>query len=127
FPDLKLSAKVANIGAMATAGVSQNYFLRNVPVFLKILDHDNRVIPDLSTSSDVVINQAANSLLIPRAAVESRNGKWFVRVKYGLQYETREVKLGTSDNVRVAVLEGLREGEEIAIDQPPATPLMASN
>jgi len=127
FPDLKLTAKVANIGAMATAGVSQGYFLRNVPVFLKILDHDNRVIPDLSTSSDVVINQATNSLLIPRAAVEARNGKWFVRVKNGLQYETREVKLGTSDNVRVAVLEGLREGEEVAIDQPPATPLMASN
>ncbi len=127
FPDLKLNAKVSNIGAMATAGVSQNYFLRNVPVFLQILDHDNRVIPDLSTSSDVVISQAANSLLIPRSAVESKDGKSFVRVKNGPQFEMREVKLGTTDNVRIAVLEGLREGEEIAIDQPPATPLVASN
>jgi HlyD family secretion protein len=127
FPDLTLNARVSNIGAIATPGSTQNYFLRNVPVYLTILDRDSRVIPDLTTSSDVVVSQTANALLVPRSALESRDGKWFVRVRNGPQFELRQVKLGMSDNVRVAILEGVREGEEVALDQPPTGPLMASN
>jgi len=127
FPDLRLNARVSNIGAIAVPGATQNYFLRNVPVYLTILQHDHRVIPDLTTSSDVVVNQAENALLIPRSALESKNGKWFVHVKQGAQYESREVKLGASDNLRVAVVEGLREGEEVVADQSSASLLLASN
>jgi len=127
FPGLMVNARVAQIGAIAVPGTTQNYFLRTVPVYLRVLDRDNRVIPDLTASSDVVVNQTADALTIPRSALESRDGKWFVRAKRGDQYETREVKLGTSDNVRVAVLQGLREGEEIMADQQSAVRLVASN
>jgi multidrug efflux pump subunit AcrA (membrane-fusion protein) len=126
FPDLKLRAKVSAIGAIAIAGRNVNYFLRTVPVYLKILDHDNRVIPDLSTAANVTVNQSESSLLIPREAVEWRDGKWFVRVKTGDRFVPREVRLGVSDNLNVAVLEGVREGEEVAIDRPAVT-LVASN
>jgi hypothetical protein len=118
FPDLKLKAKVVNIGAIATPGMRVNYFLRTVPVFLSILDIDNRIIPDLSTSSDVIVNQAKDGPLVPLAAVESRDGKSFVRVKRGDLYETREVKLGLSDNVQIAVVDGLKVGDEVALEQP---------
>jgi HlyD family secretion protein len=126
FPDLKLKAKVSSIGAIAVGGRNVNYFLRTVPVYLSILDHDNRVIPDLSTAANVVVNQSDSSLLIPREAVESRAGKSFVRVKNGDQFVDREVSLGMSDNLHVAVLNGLRAGEEIAIDRPQPA-LVASN
>ena len=115
FPDVKLRAKVSNIGAIATPGSRVNYFLRNVPVFLSILDSDKRIIPDLSTSNDVVVMESENAPLIPVAAVEQRDGKSFVRVKRGETYETRQVKLGTSDSIRIAA-EGVREGEEVALD-----------
>jgi multidrug efflux pump subunit AcrA (membrane-fusion protein) len=118
FPDLKLNAKVINIGAIATPGLRTNAFLRNVPVFLSILDPDNRIIPDLSTSSDVIVNRAENAPLVPRAAVESRDGKSFVRVKRGAGYETRQVKLGLGDNIHIAVLEGVQAGDEVALDHP---------
>ncbi len=126
FPDLKLKAKVSSIGAIAVAGRIANNFLRTVPVYLSIQEHDNRVIPDLSTAANVVVDQSDNALQVPREAVEWKNGKWFVRVKNGDRFESREVKLGMSDNLRVAVLEGLRAGEEVALDQP-AGPLIASN
>ena len=64
-------------------------------------------------------------LQIPREAVELRDGKWFVRVKHGDRFDSREVKLGMGDNLHVSVLEGLKAGEEVAIDQPVA--LIASN
>src|SRR5262245_3172304 len=90
FPDLKLNAKVASIAAIAVAGRNVNYFLRTVPVHLQILEHDNRVIPDLSTASNVVVDESEKALLIPREAPESRDGKWFVRVKAGDQFTPRE-------------------------------------
>jgi HlyD family secretion protein len=127
FPDLKLNAKVSSIGAIATSVRGVNYFLRTVPVYLSILDHDSRVIPDLSTASNVVVDQNDSALLVPREAVESKDGKSFVRVKTGDQFVPREVTLGVSDNLNIAVLSGVRAGEEIALDRPAAGPLLASN
>jgi HlyD family secretion protein len=126
FPGLKLKGKVTQIGAIATAGARANNFLRSIPVYLKILDRDDRVIPDLSASADVVVGEAANALVIPQAAVESREGRDYVRVKNGERFETRAVKLGLGDRVRVAVLEGLREGEEVAVGEGAAGALVAS-
>jgi HlyD family secretion protein len=127
FPELKLKAKVSTLGAIATGGWWSNYYLRTVRVYLTILDHDNRVIPDLSTAASVTVDQTGNALLIPREAVETKDGKSLVRIKAGDRYETREVKLGMSDNIHVAVLEGLHAGDEVALDPPQAGPLLASN
>ncbi len=131
FPDLQLKARISSVGAVATAGWYSNYFLRTVPIYLTILDKDKRVIPDLSTAANVVVDEAGPELLVPIEAVETRNGKSFVRVKAGDGYEVRAVKLGISDNIHVAVLEGLHAGDEVAIDQPPIDlttgAVMASN
>jgi len=127
FPGLRLRAKVAGLGAIATGGWWSNYYQRTVRVYLTILDHDKRVIPDLSVAANVAVNQAENALLIPREAVETKDGKPFVRVKSGDRYETREVKLGISDNIRVAVLSGLHVGDEVALGQAQAGPLLAAN
>jgi HlyD family secretion protein len=127
FPGMKLNGRVYTIGAIATSTSRSSNYLRSVPVYVKILERDSRVIPDLSTSTDVVVGESANALVIPQAAIEPRDGKWFVQVKNVDRYETREVKLGVSDHVRTAVLEGLREGEEVALGRPASAPLVAAN
>jgi HlyD family secretion protein len=127
FPDLKLNAKISSLGAIATAGMLANNYLRRVPVYLTILGHDDRVIPDLSTAANVVVDEAGTVLRAPIEAVETRDGKSFVRVKAGDRYERREVKLGMSDNIHVAVLDGLHAGDEVALDPPPAGAMLASN
>jgi len=116
FPNLKLRAEVINIGMIATPGTRMDYFHRTVPVFLSILGHDKRVIPDPTTSSDIVVNKAEDAPLVPLEAVESKNGKSFVRVKIGEGFKTREVDLGADDNFHVAVDGGLEQGEEVALD-----------
>lgn len=59
FPDLKLKARISSLGAIATAGPIANNFRRSVPVYLTLLDHDNRVIPDLSTAANVMVAESA--------------------------------------------------------------------
>lgn len=122
-----MKAKVSSLGAIATGGWWSNYYKRTVRVYLSILDRDNRVIPDLTTAASVAVDQTGNTLLIPREAVETKAGKSLVRIKADDGYETREVKLGMSDNIHVAVLEGLHAGDEVVLDPPQAGPVLASN
>jgi multidrug efflux pump subunit AcrA (membrane-fusion protein) len=127
FPGLTLKGEVTQIGAIATPGLMANNFTRSIPVYVKILDRNENVIPDLSASADVVLEQTENALVIPQSAVESRDGRAYVRVKNGQQYERREVKLGLADHVRVAVIDGLREGDEIALGERSGGALVALN
>ncbi|MEO7652355.1 MAG: HlyD family efflux transporter periplasmic adaptor subunit, partial [Bryobacteraceae bacterium] len=114
FPDLKIRGRIRSIGAIATSGGRTNFFLRNVPVTLDLIDRDPRIIPDLSTSADVVLERSDNATLVPVEAVSQKDGKQVVFVKKGLDFQPREVKLGLGSNTHYAVLSGLQVGDEIA-------------
>ncbi len=48
FPGLKFKGKVYSIGALATKGMWDSYYVRNVPITIHIEGSDPRLIPDLS-------------------------------------------------------------------------------
>lgn len=117
FPDLKFKGSVYSIGALAV-GTGR---IRTVPIKIAIEGSDQRLIPDLSAYGDVTIEKADNVLQVPRAAIRSDNGKPYVFVKTGEEttgavFEKRDVKLGIQNDMYVAVLEGLKEGEEVRVN-----------
>lgn len=116
FPGLELKGKIYSIGALAVGGWRQNYFIRNVPVRVAIDGLDPRLIPDLSAYADVVVETKDSAMLVPLGAVRNRNGKSFVSVKQGEQWQEREVKLGSANNLQAIVLSGLKDGEEVRLD-----------
>jgi hypothetical protein len=118
FPELRLRGRVYSIGALATRGHRESYFVRSVPVRVVLEGADPRVIPDLSAWADIEIERADNVLLLPREAVHADNGQAVVFVKKADQFEKRDVALGLGNHVQVAVLEGLRAGEEVALSRP---------
>jgi multidrug efflux pump subunit AcrA (membrane-fusion protein) len=122
FPGMSFPGKVYSIGAMATGGMRQNYFIRNVPVKISIDGVDPRLIPDLSASVDVVVAEEANVRQIPASAIhqDPKTGKDVVYVKKGSGFEQREVQLGLRTATHAAVTAGLEVGEEVALDRPKA-------
>jgi HlyD family secretion protein len=114
FPGLTLPGKVVAIGALAAGGWRLNYYVRNIPVRIAIEGRDPRVIPDLSASGDVVLAERNGPVVVPREAVEANNGKPLVYVRLAGKFAPREVEVGGSSNTQVAVLSGLKPGEEIA-------------
>lgn len=120
FPGLRLKARVRSVGALAAGGWRQNYYIRNVPVTLEILGHDPRLIPDLSAAVDVVLTEKPGSVLVPLEAVHSEKGRSVVFVKQNGSFRSREVELGPKNNVHAIVVSGLKSGEEIALQRPPA-------
>jgi multidrug efflux pump subunit AcrA (membrane-fusion protein) len=115
YPGLALDGKVEAVGTMASSGRRVNYYVRRVPVRIAIDAADTRVLPDLTASADVVLEQQDDALVIPREAVQESGGKSVVMVKQGESVAPREVELGIAGNTVVSVLSGLREGEQVAV------------
>lgn len=120
FPGLTLPAHTYSIGALAASNGRNGYFIRTLPIRLKIDGADPRLIPDLSASGDVVLEQAERTLQVPLAAVQSEGGKRFVYVRTADGYEKRTIETGLQSATMAAVTAGLREGEEVTLGTPPS-------
>ena len=116
FPGLRLAGRVHSIGAIAVGGWRVNYYIRNVPVRVQIEGSDPRVIPDLSASASIQIDNVDKALVIPLEAVTTERGKHFVEVRTGLlRFARREVTLGLRSNTHAVAVSGVKEGEELAV------------
>jgi multidrug resistance efflux pump len=124
FPGLVLPAKVISIAAITKPGGQRGSFVKEVPVFLRIERMDSRVIPDLSVSVDVILDEHAQGVVAPLESVfkDSAEGKPYVWVKSREGFEKRFVELGARNNVHTSVLNGLKPGEAVALEPPKAKP-----
>ncbi len=85
---------------------------------VKLESSDSRVIPDLSASADVHTGKPSNGLIVPREALSEAEGKTIVYVKQGDTFQAHEVEISTATNTQVALISGIEEGQEVAL-QPP--------
>ena len=116
FPGAKYTGKIDSIGALAVGGRTQNYYIRTLPVRVVLDSRDDRVIPDLSASADVLLEKAEKVLIVPLAAVSEEKDQKVVQVRTGKGFEKRVVKTGLSDGVKIAVIEGLKQGDQVLIN-----------
>lgn len=116
FPGSQYKGKVYSIGALASSGGRQQYYIRSVPVRVQITNVDKKIIPDLSASADVLLLREASVLVAPASAVERDGNQDVIYVKSANGFEKRNVKLGSNNGTQVAVLEGLKEGEVIRVN-----------
>lgn len=122
YPDLELPAHVIGVGSFAQGGGWRGEWVRRVALTLKFDELDERVIPDLSVSADLQLKTAPVSPVIPRECVFSEPGETqpFVFVRKGEGWEKRPIETGLENNVEVAVVSGVREGEVLAAEWPGA-------
>lgn len=114
FNGLKLKGHVFSIGAIATGGRMQNFFIRNVPIRISFDTVDPRLIPDLSGSADVLLQSSEeNAVIVPLGALSEEDGKSFVQLKTAKGFEKREVKTGLRNDTHAVIASGLEAGREI--------------
>jgi HlyD family secretion protein len=117
FPGLELTGTVYSIGALAKAG-TQGQYVRNLPVLVRVDGSHPQLIPDLSGYADVVLDQEANVVQVPLAAVFAEEGQEYVYVRTGDTFDKRPVQLGLRNFTHAAVIDGLSPGDEVALDSP---------
>jgi HlyD family secretion protein len=122
FPDLELPGHVYSVAAMprSSGSSARASFLKEIPVTVKLDKMNPRVIPDLSVSVDVIIEEEQASAVAPLAAVfRDADSKPYVYVKSATGWDKRSVELGVADNIHVSIKSGLRSGETVAEEKPP--------
>jgi HlyD family secretion protein len=122
FPDMVVKGRVMAVGALALGGRRVNFNVRNVAVRLALETVDSRVIPDLTASADIATSAPSDGLIIPREALSESGGKTIVYVKLGDAFVPREVEIAGSTNTQAAIVAGIQEGEEIALQPGLAAP-----
>jgi multidrug efflux pump subunit AcrA (membrane-fusion protein) len=115
FPDIVVKGRVQAVGALALGGRRVNFNVRNVAVRVAIETVDPRVIPDLSASADIATAPPAGGLIVPREALSESGTKTIVYVKQGAAFIPREVEISGTTNTQAAIVSGIQEGEEIAL------------
>ncbi len=79
---------------------------------------DPRLRPGMSCSSEIIIESAPNSLLIPARASFMNKGKPAVWVQKGDGFEIRQIEVGKRNDTDIVVAKGLKAGEVIAMEDP---------
>ncbi|MBI5280129.1 MAG: efflux RND transporter periplasmic adaptor subunit [Candidatus Solibacter usitatus] len=116
YPEAVYKARVHSIGAMAAPPGRQQFYIRSIPIRLEILNPDERLLPDLSASADVLVERHDDVLLAPAEAVRDENGQSFVYVQKGETVEKRHVSRGRVHGAQAEILEGVEAGEIVVID-----------
>jgi HlyD family secretion protein len=79
---------------------------------------DPRLRPGMSGSAEILIETQKDALLIPARASFMDKGQPAVYVQRGTNFEIRHIKAGKRNENDLVVLEGLREGEQVALENP---------
>jgi len=121
YPGTEFPAHVIGIGAITKPGAWRPEFRREIAVRLKLDQIDERVIPDLSASADIVLATQNSATLAPLNAVFHEPGSnpfVFLRAPDG--WQRREVEVGLANHVMIGVRSGLSPGDVVAAEHPTA-------
>jgi len=120
LPGAIFHGKVKSAGGMAQ---QQNFWEMDAgstfDVSIQLTDSDSRVRPGLTAQVVIVGDKKPNVLYIPRLAVFQRDGRQVVYLKNPRSFDQHEIKVQFENESRAAV-EGLKEGNEIALMDPTA-------
>ena len=114
LPELELEGRVTYISPLPTveAGVTEY----NVKIGFDVPEGSG-IRVGMSATADIIINERSNVLLVPNRAIkQDSQGNPVVWVMVGEQTEPRSVVIGISDGLQTEIVQGLDEGETVAIE-----------
>lgn len=88
------------------------------PVQVRIDGQSPALLPGLTVSCKILVNEIPQVLYIPLEAIFNEQGNNYVYVKTGTTYKRREVKTGAVNTNYAVITEGLKEDEEVALSNP---------
>lgn len=113
FEGKKFTGKVAEVDYAATNstnGGSKSYLVKIV------LDDLSKVKLDMSGDVEIATLSHPDALIIPRTAVQEKNGQKYVQIQEGKSLKEKEITTGIKGTGGVIeVLSGLKEGEKVII------------
>lgn len=120
YPDLKLSGDVQSIGVLAESRTESHTVDKYFQVVVSVREKDQRLRPGMTAQVKIECAKVDNVLSIPIHSVFNKQGRTYCYVDMQASYEKREILIGAQNENWAQVLAGLKEGERVALSQPPS-------
>jgi RND family efflux transporter MFP subunit len=121
-PELEYAATVKSVDPVAQRryGWSPVQYFRTV---LELEGTDPAIMkPGQTVSAEIILEEHASAIVIPRQAVSEEDGRTVVHRREGGDFEPVEVTVGATGLGRVVITSGLQEGDRIALRDPDRSP-----
>lgn len=117
YPDLRLAASVASIGALAQedpARAGAKFF----PVTVRLAAADPRLRTGMSATIEVEVAALPSAIVVPIEAVFGNRSQRYVVVLRGGRAERRPIRIAAENDSSAAVSEGLNRGDRVLLVDP---------
>jgi len=118
IPDRELPGRIEQISIVAKPDFSSFPPTRNFDVTMALDVTDARLRSGMSATALIELDQLPNVIVVPNTAVFSRNGQTVVYVVSGRAAEMRPVTVARRSRDRVAITDGIKTGDRIAMRDP---------
>lgn len=119
YPDLRLTGKVTLVGTLAQEE-KERRGTKFFGVTIQINESEPRLRPGMTARVEIEVEERKDALYVPLDAVFEKNGRHVVYVLRGRGLSEREVALGPSNQDFVAIDQGLKAGDRVALRDPEA-------
>ena len=124
FIGVEASANLSTTGkikrkTLAGKGNSEGSAIKTYEVIISVDSCHLKMKPGLSTSCRIIVNQVKDTIVVPAAAIYSRDSLKIVYVAEGEKFVPRIVETGLSNSSKSIISKGLTGNETIALMEPP--------
>ncbi len=91
---------------------------KRFPARATLKNLDPRLRPGMSATAEIIIERHPSALLIPARASFTLDGKPAVYVQKGRDFSSRHITVGQRNEDDIVVLNGLKEGELVTLENP---------
>jgi HlyD family secretion protein len=118
FPGIVFEGTVTSVSQLADSTRPwMNGGAKQYPTMLKLDDlKSQEVKPGMTAEAKVLVGVLENVLVVPVQAIAEHKGDFYAFVAKGRQIKLAKVKVGDNNETHVQILEGLVEGDRVALD-----------
>jgi len=119
-PDVSIAGTIARVDPIAKPR-SRDSPVQYFGVGVEIEAEDPSVLkPGQRVVATLVMEELSDALVVPRQAVHQDENRSWVYRSDGARFEEQTVRVGTRSFGLLVIEEGLKEGDRVALEQPPA-------
>lgn len=119
FSESVFHGKVTEIAALAKVKDEEmKSKIKVFPVKIQIEETSKKLMPGMTVSCKIMVDQLNDVIYVPLEAIHTEEGKEYVYLKKGNKYQKREVVTGDSNDDFSVIIEGLKEGDVVALCDP---------
>ena len=114
------SIYTGNVESVANLAQNLDYKtkIKIFPVRIRISGQSKMLLPGLTVSCKIIVNEIKDVLFIPLESLFKEQGIEYVYIKSGSGFKRRDIKTGSINTDFAIVTEGLEENDEIALSDP---------